>query len=726
MIKKITSIIVTFSILINISLRADEGMWLPLLLKQLNESDMQKNGLKLSAEDIYSINKSSLKDAIVHFNGGCTAEIISDKGLLLTNHHCGYGQIQAHSTVQNDLLTNGFWAMNASQELPNPGLTATLIVRMEDVTAKVLAGVSDEVNETEREKKINETINAIQKEAVKGTHYGAYIRPFFYGNEYYMFITETFRDVRLVGAPPSSIGKFGGDTDNWIWPRHTGDFSIFRIYANKDNNPADYSPDNVPYKPKHHLPISMKDIEKGDFTMVYGFPGRTSEYLSSYAVDMIMNESDPAKVKIRETRLAIMDMEMKKSDSVRIQYASKYASLANYYKKWIGEINGLKKLDAINKKKQFEQNFLSKVNADNNAKNKYGKLFNDLEKAYTQFNPLNKQRDYYIEAILGIESVFYAYTYVNLIDSLNKGKKPEELQKDIERLQTAKKQFFKDYDSKTDEKVCAALLKIYYDNIDKTQQPDVFREIEKKYRCGNNTTLMFEKYVADIYKKSIFVSETDITKVLSNIAKNYKKVQKDPVYKLMLSCYTKFVQDIRPQYNKLEAEVNNLNRIYMKAIKELVSDKKYYPDANGTLRVAYGKVDGYFPRDAVFYNYYTTLDGLMEKENPVVDEFIVSPKLKELYQKKDYGQYADKNNELRIAFCASNHTTGGNSGSPVLNGEGQLIGTNFDRNWEGTMSDIMYNPDQVRNIILDVHYTLFVIDKFAGAGYLLNEMTLVK
>lgn len=722
---KIFAALLAINIITMSSLKADEGMWLPLLLKQLNESDMQKNGLKLSAEDIYSINKSSLKDAIVHFNGGCTAEIISDKGLLLTNHHCGFSPIQSHSTVQNDLLTNGFWAMNASQELANPGLTATFIVRMEDVTAKVLANVTDQLSEAEREKNIYEAIVTIQKEAVKGTHYGAYIRPFYYGNEYYMFITETFRDVRLVGAPPSSIGKFGGDTDNWMWPRHTGDFSIFRIYAGKDNKPADYSADNVPYKPKYHLPISMKDVEKDDFTMVYGFPGRTSEYLSSYAVDIIMNESDPAKVKIRETRLSIMDSQMKLSDSVRIQYASKYASLANYYKKWIGEINGLKKLDAINKKKQFEQNFQTKATADNATKDKYGKLLGDMEKAYSRFSPLNKQRDYFVEAIFGIETALYAYSYSGLVDSLSKGKSLSDVQKDIDRLQFLKSGFFKDYNAKTDEKVCAALLKIYYDNIDKSLQPDIFREIERKYKDGPSGT-KFEQYAADIYKKSIFVSEAGLNGVLSNIGKNYKKIQKDPIYQLVTSCYKKYAQDVRPQVSNIEAEINTLNRLYMKGMRELITDKKYYPDANSTLRVAYGKVNGYFPRDAVFYDYYTTLDGLMEKENPLVDEFIVAPKLKELYQKKDYGQYADRNNELRIAFCASNHTTGGNSGSPVLNGEGQLIGTNFDRNWEGTMSDIMFNPDQVRNIVLDIHYTLFVIDKFAGAGYLLNEMTLVK
>jgi hypothetical protein len=699
---------------------ADEGMWLPLLLKQLNESDMKKNGLKLSAEDIYSINKSSLKDAIVHFNGGCTAEVISDKGLILTNHHCGYGQIQSHSTVENDYLTNGFWAMDASQELKNPGLSATFIVRMEDVTAQTLSGVTDDMSDADRDKTINENIARIQQEAVANTHYGAYIRPFYYGNEYYMFITETFKDIRLVGAPPSSIGKFGGDTDNWMWPRHTGDFSIFRIYANKDNKPADYSPDNVPYTPKYVIPVSLKGADKEDFTMVYGFPGRTTEYLTSFAVDMIMNESDPAKVKIREARLAIMDADMKKSDKVRIQYSAKYASLANYWKKWAGEINGLKKLDAINKKKAFEAEFTEKLNAKPAAKEKYGMLLRDFESDYLTFRPINKQRDYFVEAILGIEAVNYAFSYTDVIDGLSSGKKPEEMQKEIDKLKGAFKTFYKDYNAATDQKVCAAMLKLFHEDIDRVAQPMVFRDIEKKYAAD------FSKYAAEIYSKSLFASEANMEKALQNIGKDYKKLMKDPIYLLMRSCYDKYAKDVRPTVTALDIRIAKLNRSYMKAVREIVTTKKYYPDANSTLRVAYGKVKGYSPRDGVFYDYYTTLDGIMEKENPLSDEFIVSPKLKELYEKKDYGQYADKNGDLRIAFCASNHTTGGNSGSPVFNGKGELIGTNFDRNWEGTMSDIMYNPDQVRNIILDVRYTLFVIDKFAGAGYLLKEMKIAK
>jgi hypothetical protein len=718
--KRLTILFLAFNFLTLNFLRADEGMWLPLLLKSLNEADMQSKGLKLSAEDIYSINKSSLKDAIVQFGGGCTAEIISEKGLMLTNHHCGYGQIQAHSTVENDLLTNGFWAMSQAQELPNPGLTATFIVRMEDVTAKVLANVTDQMTDAEREKKVNEAISLISKEATQGTKYSAFIRPFYYGNEYYMFITETFRDIRLVGAPPSSIGKFGGDTDNWMWPRHTGDFSMFRIYANKNNEPADYSTDNVPYTPKYVIPVSLKGVEKDDFTMVYGFPGRTTEYLSSFAVNMIMNESDPAKVKIRETRLAILDQDMKASDKVRIQYSAKYASLANYWKKWAGEINGLKKLDAMAKKKSFESDFLKKVNADNTAKAKYGNLFFDFEKSYGQYSKLNKQRDYYIEAILGIEAVNYALSFNEVVEGLASGKSSVDLQKNIDKLKTDLPAFYKDYSAATDEKICAAMLKMFIENIDKSGQAEIFSTIEKKYKND------FNKYAHDIYSKSIFVSEEKIKEFLGNPDKKYKLIIKDPIYQLMKSCFAKFAKDVRPEFNETDAKITSLNRTYMKAMRELIPEKKYYPDANSTLRVAYGKVDGYTPRDGVYYNYYTTLSGLIEKENPLVDEFIVSPKLKDLYAKKDYGQYADKNGELRVAFCASNHTTGGNSGSPVFNGEGQLVGTNFDRNWEGTMSDIMYNPDQVRNIVLDVRYTLFVIDKYAGAGYLLNEMKIYK
>lgn len=720
MIKK--SIALCLLISLSITIKADEGMWLPLLLKQLNEPDLQKNGLKLSIGDIYNINKSSLKDAIVHFNGGCTAEVISDKGLILTNHHCGYGQIQAHSTVQNDLLTKGFWAMNQAEELPNPGVTATFIVRIEDVTSKVLAGIPASLTSEIREKRIKSAVDSLQnlqKEALKGTGYDSFIRSFFYGNEYYLFVTETFRDVRLVGAPPSSIGKFGGDTDNWIWPRHTGDFSIFRIYANKDNKPADYSKDNVPYKPKYVIPITLKGVEKDDFTMVYGFPGKTTEYLTSFGVELIADQSDPDKVKIRETRLSVMDEQMKKSDVVRIQYAAKYSSLANYYKKWQGEAHGLKKANAVVKKQNIEKEFLSKLASDPQANQQYGKLLPEFEEKYKAFRSLNKQKDYYVEDLMGIEAVSYALGFHEVLEGLNNGKKTEELQKNIDRLKTGAPVFFKNYDKTTDRKIAVALLQMYYRDIGKEQQPSIFRTIEKDFKGD------FEKYVNTVYDRSQFVSLDKVNTMLDEIGKKHKKIRKDPVYELMLSCYNKFSNDIKTQHATLDYEITQLNRVYVKAMRELITTKKYYPDANSTLRLSYGKAEGYFPRDAVFYDYYTTFSGLMEKENPLSDEFYVDPKLKELYTKKDYGRYADKNGELRVAFCASNHTTGGNSGSPVFNASGELIGTNFDRDWEGTMSDILYDPKQVRNIVLDVRYTLFVIDKFAGAGYLLNEMKII-
>jgi hypothetical protein len=714
MIKKNIALCLLIILSISTTIKADEGMWLPLLLKQLNEPDLKKNGLKLSVEDIYNINKSCLKDAIVHFNGGCTAEVISDKGLILTNHHCGFSMIQAHSSVQNDLLTKGFWAMNQSQELPNPGVTATFIVRMEDVTQKVLAGIPDDIKDEEREKRINEKIEILQTEAKKGTSYGAFIRPFFYGNEYYMFITETFTDVRLVGAPPSSIGKFGGDTDNWVWPRHTGDFSIFRIYADSLNRPAAYSPKNVPYKPKYVIPITLKDIEKDDFTMVYGFPGKTTQYLTSYGVDVIQNQSDPDKVKIRETRLGIMAAQMKKSDNVRIQYAAKYSSLANYYKKWQGEINGLKKVDALGIKRKFEEEFLAKISKIDSSL--YGNLFPDFIQKYKAFKIVNKQKDYYAEALLGIESINYAVGFNEVIEALNSGKTQADVQKNIDKLKAGVTGFFKNYDRPTDEKIAQALLKMYDNDIPKELQPAIFRTIEKDYKGD------FEKYVQHCYERSVFVSQDKVTAMLDKIGKNYKKIKKDPIYQLMLSCYTKYTTEVKPAFTTLDYEIAHLNRLYTKEMREVITSKKYYPDANSTLRLTYGKVEGYFPRDGVYYDYYTTLTGLMEKENPLSDEFFVDPKLKDLFVKKDYGRYADKNGELRIAFCASNHTTGGNSGSPVFNGAGELIGTNFDRDWEGTMSDIIYDPKQVRNIVLDIHYTLFVIDKFAGAGYLLNEM----
>lgn len=700
--------------------RPDEGMWLPMLLKQLNESEMQQKGMKLTAEDIYSINQSSLKDAIVSFGGFCTGEMISPEGLLLTNHHCGYGQIQQHSTVENDYLTNGFWAMNRDQEKPNPGLTATFIVRMEDVTSQIMNGTASAKTEAEREAIIQRNMAKVRKEATANTHYDAVIKPYFYGNEYYMYITETFRDVRLVGAPPSSIGKFGGDTDNWMWPRHTGDFSLFRVYAGPNNEPADYSPDNKPYKPKHHLTISLKGAQEGDFTMVFGFPGRTNEYLTSQAVQEIYEVSNPAKINIRETKLNILDKDMKASDAVRIQYAAKYASIANYWKKWIGENRGIRKANAIEEKQKLEKQFASWVAADPARKAKYGTVLADFEKNYKALDGITISRDYITEAAYGVEIVKFANTFTKLQEMLEAKAPKNEIDAQIARLEKTIPSFYKDYNAPSDKKVFAALLSLYYNNIDVKLHPEVFKMVRSKYKGD------FNKYADEVFSKSVFTSEAGVTKALADIKGGKRDVLKDdPALQLAASISDYYRVNVMPTYNEVNDNLNLLYRTYVAGLREMQSDKKFYPDANSTLRVAYGKVEPYEPVDGVQYKHYTTLEGIIEKaESGAAEDYAIPARLKELYENKDYGRYG-VNGELPVAFIASNHTTGGNSGSPVINANGQLIGTNFDRNWEGTMSDIVYNPDQVRNIAVDVRYMLFIVDKFAGAGHLVEEMTLV-
>jgi hypothetical protein len=712
--------LLALTLIISLLSKADEGMWLPQLLNAMNMKDMKKNGLKLTAEQIYSVNKSSIKDAIVQFAGGCTAEIVSDQGLILTNHHCGYSAIAYHSTVEKDYLTNGFWAMNKKEEVYTPNLNATIIQRIEDVTAKVLKGITANSTESKKDSITKANIKALEKEAIAGTHYEAFIKPFFYGNEYYLFVVETFKDVRMVGAPPSSIGKFGGESDNWMWPRHNADFSVFRIYANKDNKPAEYSADNVPYKPKHVIPISLKGYNQGDFTMVYGFPGRTQEYLSSYAVDMIMNESDPLKVALREKRLNIMNADMLQSDAVRIAYATKYASIANYYKKWMGEMNGLKNYDAVAKKQLFENKFSAAVNADPLKKEKYGNIFPQLQKVYSEYKTLSKQVDYYSECLLAIDAFNYARFFITLNNELKKKQKGATNTYETTLAEYKKLGFFKNYNKPTDIKICEAMLNEYIKGVSSNNRPYIL----DSFIVANNNDA--KKITEFLFSNTNFVDKEKAETMLNDYEKYTNLYERDPVYLLTSAIVKYYSNSVFPQFQYDEREINELQKLYLQGQKELFKDKKFYPDANSTLRVAYGKVNNYKPKDGVEYNYYTTLDGIMEKYIANDEEFDVPAKLKDLYNKKDYGPYANKDGKLQVAFTASNHTTGGNSGSPVFNAKGQLIGTNFDRNWEGTMSDIMYNPNQCRNIVLDVRYTLFVIDKFAGAGYLLNEMKLVK
>lgn len=711
-------LIVAVFVLQTIGAQAREGMWIPSLLKAFNEAEMQSMGLKLTAEDIYSVNQSSLKDAIVHFGGGCTAEVISSKGLILTNHHCGYGQIQSHSSVENDLLTNGFWAKSFDEELPNEGLKATFIVRIEDVTKQIAAFKPEKA--VSEELRIEQAIASITKKAVDGTHYEAAVKPFNSGNDYYMLVTETFNDVRLVGAPPSDIGKFGGDTDNWMWPRHTGDFSIFRIYASKDNMPADYSAENVPYQPKKHLEINMKGVKEGDFTMVYGFPGRTQEYLPSYAVDYVMNVANPKKIHMREVSLGIMDRYMQNSDKIRIQYAAKYARISNYHKKWIGENRGLKKLNAVAVKQQQEQEFTRLVSGGPKA-SEYSSILPDFEKAYAQAKDAQLARELFIELYYYGPEVFrFATNFSKLVNSVDAKSKAlsEEQQAMVEQLKKSAEGYFKNYNAKVDEELMASMLPLYKNYVAPNFLPGFYSTITEKHN-GN-----YAAYANSLYSNSVFTSLESVLELLNSFSgKTVKTIQKDELYLMATELLNSYISGIKPEL-VIQDKIDALQQQYVKALHEVYPNKHFYPDANSTLRITYGKVEGYSPADGVNYHHYTTLDGMLAKDG-TADDFNVPQKLIDLSKTKEFGEYAYEDGSLRVCFIASNHTTGGNSGSPALDAEGRLIGLNFDRCWEGTMSDIMFDPDRCRNIMVDVKYVLFIVDKFAGAKHLVDEMTLV-
>ncbi len=697
-------------------LRADEGMWLPFLLKQLNEEAMIKKGLKIPVTDIYSDSQTSLKDAVVIFGGGCTGEVISSTGLVLTNHHCGYGAIQALSSVEKDYLTHGYWAMNQSDELPCSGLTITFIVSIEEVTDAVLNGVTDQMSEQERDKAIRSKSDLLIAEKIKNTHYSAFVRPFFNGNRYFLFVTEVFKDIRLAGAPPSSIGNFGGDTDNWMWPRHTGDFSLFRIYAGKDNKPAAYSPDNVPYQPKKHFTISLKGVKEDDFTMVYGFPGRTQQYIPSFAIDLIEQYQNPARISIRDVRLEIMEQGMKISDTVRIKYASKQKGLSNAYKKWKGELLGVRRLQTAEQKRKFENDFNEWTKAS--GRQEYANLTAELKAAYANAQPLIIAADYYNEAAMGIELLSFTAGWMKWMEL--PASDTAALRKELDNRKNAFIDFFKNYEVRIDQRMFAELLSVYYKNTRSDLIATYLHSLNKKY-AGN-----FSKMAADIFHQSALCSESKLNALMT---KPFKKIHStlasDPAYKLASELAAHFKVKVQLPSVSMQEKLNMLNRKYMAAQIEMQPQKKFYPDANFTLRVAYGQVQGYDPRDGVKYQYMTTLDGIMEKEDPKDDEFIVPQKLKQLYQQKDFGRYAT-NSTIPVAFTASNHTTGGNSGSPVLNAYGHLIGTNFDRVWEGTMSDLQFDPERCRNISVDIRYTLFIIEKFAGCRRLIDELTIAE
>lgn len=671
------------------------GMWIPSLLQGMNETEMQSLGSKLTAKDIYDVNNSSLKDAIGHFNGGCTSEVISPKGLILTNHHCGFSQIQSHSSLENDYLKNGFWAKTLSEELPNEGLFVEFIVRIEDVTKQVLEGVTADMSDREQQAKRGSNSTAIEKAAKKEEWQDTKIKAFYKGNQYFLFITERYEDVRLVGTPPSSIGKFGSDTDNWVWPRHTGDFSMFRIYADKNNRPAKYSKDNVPFKPRHFLPVSLDGISEDDFTMVFGFPGTTDEYLPAVAVAQIVEKINPKTIAIREAALKVIDANMKADDQIRIQYASKQARIANAWKKWIGENLGIEKSGAIGIKKAQEAEFTKQLKAKG-LDGKYGQVLPELERLYNEIEEVNVKRRSFIEVFLRTNELTpVIFNLAQLEGAAANGEEAFEKQRDanISRL----KGIYKDYNATVDRGVFESVMPLYTDNVDAT-----------------------------IYDKTAFTNLESALKVLEGTSSEVlENLNNDAAYQYLKPLIIEFYTVIEPKFQELNPQINALEQQYMTALMEVLPEQRYFPDANGTLRVTYGKVKGYEPRDAVYYEPVTYLDGVMEKYVPGDYEFDVPEKLQQLYADKDFGQYADASGKVPVNFIGTNHTTGGNSGSPAIDAHGNLVGLNFDRVWEGTMSDIYYDPEICRNIMVDLRYVLFIVDKYAGAKHLIDEMTLV-
>jgi hypothetical protein len=700
-----------------IGMNAQQGMWMPNQLDRV-ETELKAMGMEISADDLYNpTNHTGIKDAIAIFGRGCTSEVVSPNGLLFTNHHCGFDAIQSLSSMNNNYLRDGFWAKSYDEELPSEGLSATFIDKIIDVTDQVLEGTNDTMSPSERQSIIDKNMDAVQKNATKESHQKAQVKTFYKGNQFFMYLTTTYRDVRLVGTPPQSIGKFGADTDNWMWPRHTGDFAIFRIYADENNLPTDYSPNNKPYKPKHYLPISIDGIEEGDFTMVLGFPGSTDEYLTSFAVKSKKDARNPARVEVREAALAVLDAKMRKDEATRLKYASKFAGIANYWKYWIGESKGLDKFNAVAAKEKYEAEFMSRVNKNPELKAKYGDILSRLKVLYAETEPYGVLKDYNSEIFSrnidlgGITSLMNQLVgiYENNGEDYYNNLKP--------RIVDYIKGIYKDFDAQVDQEVFASLMDLYTNKVEAKYVAQPILDGLK-----NKTASEFAK---SVYNNSFLTNESKTLKMINGSFKDLKAaLDKDPAYQMMMAQKDVLDKKINANYNDKDAEIQNLMRKYMKAQMEVFPETKFYPDANFTMRASLGKVSGYYPRDGVYYKPFTYLSGVMEKYKPGDYEFDVSQKLIDLYNAKDYGQYGVKG-KMPVNYLATNHITGGNSGSPVLDAHGNLTGLAFDGVWEGTMADIYYRPETCMSIMVDARYVLFIIEKYGEAHNLIDELTIV-
>lgn len=702
-------------VLISQIARADEGMWLPFLLGR-NYEDMKKHGLRLTQDEIYSINNSSIKDAVISFGGFCTGEIISKQGLILTNHHCGYDAIAESSTSEHNYLDNGFWAKNLSQEIPIPGLTATFIIRIQDVTSDISAHLKPEMTEAERAAKIKELSDVLIKDAVTGTEYEAFVRDFFEGNEFYLFVKETFKDIRLVGTPPQSAGKFGGDTDNWMWPRHTADFSMFRIYANSDNKPATYAESNKPYAPKHALPISLKGVKQDDFAMIMGFPGSTDRYLCSWGVEQAITLEQPKRVELRAKKLEIMKKYMDQDVDIRLRYSSKYAQVANYWKYFIGQTEQVKKNGVISKKQLIEKEFKTYAQ----GKGEYDNVLSYMDNYYKTSNNVVNIKVYQSEFIYSVDMNLNAFRYKFWMEAKQLGTE-QEVRADMinKRLKELTLEFFNTADMRIETETLEEVLKMYLRDIPKDQLGPICAGLAAK---GDKAVA---KYMKMVRTKSVFTDKARFEAFAA--APDAKKLTADPLYKLIMEMNDAHTAATgTDEMQKAGDEIEKANRLFVKALREMKPEKQFYPNANSTMRLTYGNVLPYSPRNGVHYDYVTTLDGVMEKEDPNNFEFQVDRRIKELWDQKDYGQYADENGNLVVNFLSNNDITGGNSGSPVINGDGQLIGTAFDGNWEAMSGDIFFEPNIQRTISLDIRYTLWLVDKCYGATNIIDELELVR